>query len=146
MIRFGEASLIIFFRPMIRRIKIKECPWSIINPNQVFKVLVLDYNTLKPLLNKGKVLNSIGKVLFIRSEGSAVRPEAHLNNMKESGCSLDVRKSPAFKLVLAVKELFSRYSQPFQLSLQFSTMILDAPIQVDQITVSIIEGFPLYGL
>ena len=110
MIRFGEASLIIFFRPMIRRIKIKECPWSIINPNQVFKVLVLDYNTLKSLLNKGKVLNSIGKVLFIRSEGSAIRSKTDLYNMKESGCSLDVRKSPAFKLVLAVKELFSRYT------------------------------------
>ena len=72
MIRFSEASLIIFFRPMIRRIKIKECPWSIINPNQVFKVLVLDYNTLKPLLNEGKVLDSISKVLLIRSEGSAI--------------------------------------------------------------------------
>ena len=110
MIRFGEASLIIFFRPMIRRIKIKECPWSIINPNQVFKVLVLDYNILKSLLNKGKVLNSIGKVLFIRSEGSAIRSKTDLYNMKKSGCSLDVRKSPAFKLVLAVKELFSRYT------------------------------------
>ena len=66
--------------------------------------------------------------------------------MKEPRRSLDIRKPLAVKLALAVKKLFPRYSQPFQFSLQFSAMIFDAPIQINQVAVAVVEYLQLFSL
>src|SRR5699024_7282278 len=83
--------------------------------------------------------------LWCRCEGLPVRTKRNLDQIQAAGRTLDVSHSSNMFLCGIVEEDLPRIRQPIQLFLKCFRMVFDAAVNIDQITVSIIEYLHLAG-
>lgn len=138
-----EAKDIVLFRPVVGRVAVKQGIGTIVDSYQAFKIQMLNYDPVQPLLHRREVGQHVFKASFGGSKGISIAPEAHLYEVKAAGGTLDIRQPADLFLLHAIKEKLSRLWQHREFFGQCRCMVLNAAVNIDQFTVRIIEHLQL---
>ena len=140
MVSFPEWNVVIFFGGMIGRIAVEQRRGTIINLNEIFKILVFDHHRglHQPNLNVGQIIYCVPEIFYVAAVCFVVSSERYLHAQEIPRGTLNIGQPAHIELSGSVLEKLTRVAVTVKLSLKLRGVLFYAAHKIDKLTVRVV--------